>query len=207
MTVRKFTLFYIAVLLCSCWWATAYAADFNVYWADSDHKVADFLISGPITRDDYYRFAAHARELAGASKVYVRLSSSGGEVNDAMTIGASIKSRGWNTVVLTTCTSACALIWLAGKQRFLAAVARVGFHRATTEDGGKLPDHLRPDNPDADANVMAYLKRLELPEAVILFATEAPPTSMNWLTEHNLKTLPLDVVRIRGVPPDTFAPW
>jgi hypothetical protein len=43
-------------------------------------------------------------------------------------------------------------------------VARVGFHRATTEDGGKLPDHLRPDNPDADASVMAYLKWLELPE-------------------------------------------
>ena len=59
----------------------------------------------------------------------VRLNSNGGRIAEAQKISDLIKARGLSTYVSQHCVSACTVIFLGGKQRFLNAGARLGFHQ------------------------------------------------------------------------------
>ncbi len=73
-------------------------------------------IKGPLNLRDGDKF----RSLALASpKATVYLDSPGGRVSPAIEIGTIIRLKGFETAVEEgQCSSACALIWLAGEPRF-----------------------------------------------------------------------------------------
>ncbi len=95
----------------------------------------------------------------------------------ALEIGRIVRIAGYSTLVLpnTSCTSACALIWLAGKKRILDG--RVGFHAAYRDTEGRLQE-----SGAANALIGNYMTQLGLPAKAILFATAAPPDRILWLT-------------------------
>jgi membrane-bound ClpP family serine protease len=69
--------------------------------------------------------------LAGAPHVRtIRFDSPGGHVQAALQIADVIHDRGLDTYVPRFCASACTLAFLAGKHRFLAPTAQLGFHQA-----------------------------------------------------------------------------
>ena len=109
----------------------------------------------------------------------VLLNSLGGNVVEALAIGQAIRNAGLDTAILNqaVCASACALIWLAGINRYLAPEGLVGFHAAYSGSG----DDAR-ENGAANALVGAYLTKLGLPYEAVVYVTSAAPNDIQWLS-------------------------
>ena len=121
-------------------------------------------------------------------KAVVALQSDGGSIITAIEIGKAIRLKQYSTLVPSDlyCASACALIWLAGNERFMDATSRVGFHAAFDTSDGKV-------SSVANALVGAYLNQLGLGPAAIAYITQASPQSMQWLTAHDANAVGIDV--------------
>jgi hypothetical protein len=123
-------------------------------------------------------------------RAIVVLDSPGGLVMPALEIGKSIRLKSYATAVTdTSCTSACAIVWLAGETRFLSKKSKVGFHAVYVEDadGKKLPAGV------GNALVGSYLNSLGLSEKIVTFVTAAGPDSMRWLNKSSADSLGLSV--------------
>lgn len=152
--------------------------------AEFHHRVyndgsAIILIAGEITAGDDSKF----RELSVRfPDAMVGLDSSGGAIVPALEIGRQIRLRGYSTVVTSSsvCTSACALIWLAGTPRYLDQGGGVGFHATYKDQGGKLVE-----TGVGNALVGHYLSQLSLSERAVVFATSASPYEISWLNYGN----------------------
>jgi hypothetical protein len=67
-------------------------------------------------------------DIAPSIKV-IHLNSSGGRVAEARKLRDLISERRLITYTSTTCASACTIAFLGGRQRYMAADARIGFHQ------------------------------------------------------------------------------
>lgn len=143
------------------------------------------MIVGELDYGDELKFANLALQFPNA---LVFLSSPGGNLVAGMEIGKAIRLRGYSTVVLkdSVCASACALAWLAGQKRLMQQGAKIGFHAAFTA---------RSETPDGPANALvgAYLTQLGLPPSAIIYATEAQPLDMQWLTIEDAERVGIEV--------------
>jgi len=155
---------------------TAFSADISKVAGKSGES--DFiLVTGEIRKGDDKEF----KNIAFTSdRAIVVLDSPGGLVAPALEIGKAIRLKGFATAVSdSVCTSACAIVWLAGESRLLSKKARIGFHAvyAEDEDGKKLPAAV------GNALVGSFLHSLGLNENVVAFVTAAGPDEMRWLTK------------------------
>jgi hypothetical protein len=170
-------LFGYAVAMCSTVLvlsAPSRAADID-FTVKPDHDI--IVISGQLVRGDYDRFERITEALHGDHALVV-LDSPGGRLFEGLQIGASIHDKHYDTAVLKgdECASACGLIWLAGRTRYLSPTGAVGFHAAYIGSG----DEAR-ESGSANAAVGAYLDQLGLSMKAILFLTSAAPSDMQWL--------------------------
>jgi hypothetical protein len=101
--------------------------------AQSFKQCAWIQISGNITAEDGPAFMERTKDIQTAR---VDLNSKGGQLLSGITIGEIIHQRGWSTYVSegTECDSACALMWLAGKQRDMGKNAMLAFHAPLRSD-------------------------------------------------------------------------
>jgi len=60
---------------------------------------------------------------------WVRLNSIGGRILEAQKMSDLLKARGLITVVNKDCLSACTVVFLGGKERWIGPNARLGFHQ------------------------------------------------------------------------------
>ncbi|MGT2488326.1 hypothetical protein ACU4GA_25120 [Methylobacterium oryzae CBMB20] len=60
--------------------------------------------------------------------IRIHLTSDGGLVEEGAAIGALVAARGLATYVPDACASACTLIFVRGRTRYLATGGRLGFH-------------------------------------------------------------------------------
>lgn len=134
-------------------------------------------IRGEIQAGDDLKFTRFAAVLATA---IVELDSTGGRLAPALTIGDTLGRKGFSTYVgpHAVCSSACGLIWLAGKPRVKQATAAIGFHAAYVPDGQGIDR----ENGLSNALIGSYMTRLELGTDAIMFATAAGPGGMAWIT-------------------------
>lgn len=133
-------------------------------------------LSGPLVLGDDERL----RRAVGSSRISeLRLSSGGGLIAPALEIGRLLKQHGGDSTVQerTECASACALIWLAGKNRTLERSAKVGFHAVYTIRDGKAVE-----TAAGNALVGAYLSRLNLSDMAVVYITSTPPERITWLS-------------------------
>lgn len=137
------------------------------------------VISGDIVEGDDAQFGELSRRFPRA---VVYLDSAGGALVPAIEIGKLLRAHHHATAVLdgSTCTSACALIWVAGTPRYLGAQGHLGFHASYSDEGGRLVE-----TGVGNAMVGHYLSQLDLPEDAAVFATIASPYQINWLTADN----------------------
>lgn len=177
--MKRFLLYGAATLaLCSA--ASAASIEYTIskagaQWVD---------INGPITDGDFDRFKAVADKVAGKAVVF--LNSTGGNLMTAILIGDYIHARAWPTFAPQLCTSACALIWLAGADRAMFPTSRIGFHAASVE--GK-----EEGAASGNAVMGAYLNKLGLGYGAIIWATSAKPNEMYLLTEAKAKELDINI--------------
>ena len=157
-----------------------------------DYQYDVISISGDIKRDDLDRFIAVA--FKSKRDVLVSLDSKGGDLRTALEIGRLIFARGYRTSITNyDCISACALIWLAGRDRYLHNGERLGFHSAfkVTRNGRREPDQ------GSNALIGAYVRYLELPSTVASLVVEADPNTVTWVTIKN--AIDYGIVTRRGV--------
>lgn len=172
-----FGLFARCLIVGSIWTASAQAAQISLHEGDDGLDV--IFIEGEIRSGD----EGHFRRLALSSdNAVIILAGPGGALVPALEIGKAIQVKGFATYVPdeTQCTSACALIWVAGSPRYMASTANVGFHASYLDNNGQ-PQETGLGN----AIVGRYLTLLNLPEKAVIFATAASPDQFMWLTSAN----------------------
>jgi len=98
----------------------------------------ELQIVGPIGTGSTSRFRAVID--ANPAIFVVHLDSPGGRAQEAENIGREISSKGLTTYVSRQCLSACTIIFISGKQRWLATNAVLQFHsmRFSSIDGHQL---------------------------------------------------------------------
>jgi hypothetical protein len=106
----------------------------------------------------------------------IRLTSAGGLVEEGAAIGALVAARGLATYVPDACASACTLIFIRGRARYLAAGGRLGFH-APYEIGAH--GRMRPVN---SAPERAAYRAAGLPRAFVARALAVPPAGI-WIPD------------------------
>jgi hypothetical protein len=153
-------------------------ADAAMISADQTEGSPYIIISGAIELADYEKFKAQADKISNSGAV-VFLDSEGGEIIGALSIGELIRERGFTTAVIENrlCASACALVWLAGKNRYWHPSGKLGFHAAYHVTGDGLSE-----SGSANALIGAYLAKLGYGYQTIYYVTSAPPTGMAWLS-------------------------
>ena len=88
--------------------------------------------------------------LEGPDAAYtkVRLNSDGGRIFAARAIANALISHDINTEVAGRCASACTLVFLAGKQRFLRDGSQIGFHQYLQTSGIQFLDTAEEQEKD-----------------------------------------------------------
>jgi len=157
----------------------AMPASATVEHSTLDRGVEAIFITGDILDGDDARYGEFSRRFPRA---VIYLESAGGSLVPAIEIGKLVRARHHATAVLdgSTCTSACALIWIAGTPRYLGQQGRLGFHASYADEGGRLVE-----TGVGNAMVGYYLSQLDLSEDAAVFATIASPYEINWLTADN----------------------
>ena len=147
----------------------------DIQFHKTDDGAGYISLNGDIKKGDADKFRALA---AGTKADIVFLESQGGSLSEAFEIGRIITVSNYTTVVIddTWCSSACALIWIAGVKRYAQPRAHIGFHAGYTVDNGKPIT-----SGMANALIGRYLTQLNLPADAVMFATSATPDNMAWL--------------------------
>lgn len=97
-------------------------APLDVY---ADPILGRIVVKGEITHDGDRLFKEVVR--ANPSLTVVQIESDGGYVSEAMEMARMIRSLKLDTASMGRCASACTLIFLAGKSRYLGPEARISF--------------------------------------------------------------------------------
>ena len=88
------------------------------------------------------------------------------------------------------CASACAVVFLSGRNKYLAPGAAVGLHSASFADG-------RAD-PEATELMAAYLRQLGVPATTLRNMARTAPNKIRWLTRAEQKAIGIrDYAQVR----------
>ena len=158
---------------------TTRAADISVIENETPDHPALILIKGPFLKDEGQKDIGKFMGLVAARKKppVVFLEGPGGVAWTGLQIGRLVRRYGCLTAVAdnTQCTSACALAWLGGKERYMGANARIGFHAASVTDNSDA-------SASANAVIGAYLHEVGITDFnAIIYLTKAGPQSITWL--------------------------
>jgi SPOR domain len=171
--------------------ATARAATVDVV-SLGPNKPSLVTVSGTFDPNDKDVFL---RKIGSLPSAIVAFDSDGGSLIAGLQIGEIIRLKNFTTVVLdqTRCASSCALAWLGGTKRFMGTNARIGFHAAYN---GETRQVTGPGN----ALVGAYLNKIGLPSAAVIYITTASPDSITWLSKPDAEKLGIEVSLFNGTP-------
>ena len=154
----------------------------NASAAEITRRGDSITITGKIDNGDDLKFGLLSMEWPPRQATVI-LNSRGGFITVAASIGNRIRTNGYETRVNAgaLCSSACAMIWIAGQYRYLDRRAKIGVHSAqhgisgTTGKPGTRAD-------TGNAAVARWLTALGVPQQVIDLWPKADPKSMNYIS-------------------------
>ncbi len=163
------------------------AATIELIPAKIPDEPAFIFVTGGITAEDSRRFIEHS---SATRKAIVAFNSPGGDLRAGLTIGATIRLRGFATLVDRDayCASACALAWLGGFHRYMRNGAKIGFHAAYVNSNG-----FKKETGMGNAVAGAYLNELGIPVEAIEYITKAAPDEIQWLSFRDALILGISV--------------
>lgn len=110
----------------------------------------------------------------------IQLNSIGGRITEANALFQLIKERNLYTYTSISCVSACALAFLAGREKYLGEAGRLGFHSASIGgEGGAVIEGINDD-------IRAQLRTQGVPENFINHALSTAPQDMWYPTQKEL---------------------
>jgi hypothetical protein len=170
---------------------TARAATFEVL-SLGPNKPSLVTVSGTFDLNDKDVFL---RKIGSLSSAIVAFDSDGGSLLAGLQIGEIIRMKNFTTVVLdqTRCASSCALAWLGGTKRFMGSTAQIGFHAAYNSETRQITS-------GGNALVGAYLNKIGLPSAAVIYITAASPDTLAWLSKSDAEKMGIDVLSFEASP-------
>jgi len=156
-------------------------------------------IGGELVKGDGQKFTDLVQRLTVKVDT-VLLGSPGGSFEDGMVIAKLVHQRRFATSIRKEweCTSMCAIIWLAGAQRYYSGKSKIGFHSMSTwwetNQGGKKGVRTEAYNA-GNALVGAFFYQLGLSDAAIIALTGADYKSMFYLNGKRLEELGIEATR------------
>ena len=177
----------LAAVLC-LWSNSSFAANISLSKLNDDPAHALVTVEGDLEAGDHNKFRTQVGRL---TKAVVVFNSDGGNLLAGIEIGKTIRLKSFATVVLDglRCASACAFAWLGGSPRFMERGARIGFHAAYIESGGRAAE-----SGVGNALLGSYLTQIGLSENAVMYITQAGPRQMTWLTLPDAKQIGIDVL-------------
>lgn len=132
------------------------------------------FLDGPIVPETAGRFMAMLLALPETKKLV--LNSDGGDVGASLVIADEVFKRGMATDIPegAICASACAWIFMAGRERRVAGLLGVHQLRSEVESNRNTQYHL--------ANVIEAMSRYGVPGEVAAIMMRTPPDSMYFFT-------------------------
>ena len=146
--------------------------------ATQDRSGAAYVFSGEITAQSVDRLIEAVDN--GASRVL--FNSSGGSMENAMRGFSALKDKDIDAVVTGECSSACTLLFLAGKSRSITPEGSVGVHQwrsvgaQTTEGEAQL----------LSGTLVALMKEAGVSEEFFIAGSSVPPEEILWLSRDQL---------------------
>jgi len=170
----------LLALLASSSAQEASAADFTTASGcrdnHSDKSCTSIYINGEIEVGDGNKWKFF-RETIKTPHAIVTLNSPGGSVPAGLVIAEDILNRECDTYFKEgMCNSMCALIWLAGKTRYMSSGVALGFHQAGRKDIRGNTIQARGDS------LFDYYAKLKLPEQTMRYFFSAGPNELAWVT-------------------------
>jgi hypothetical protein len=166
-------------LLTSAFAQKASAADFTTASGcidnHSDESCTTIYVNGEIEVEDGGKWKLFLEKIRTPHAI-VTLDSPGGSVGAALLIANDIFKREYDTAFNEgICYSACTTIWLAGKTRYMASGATLGFHQA------KDAITKRKSRSGNDA-AFEYYAKLKVPEKAMRYFFSAAPNELALVT-------------------------
>lgn len=146
-------------------------------------------LTGEIAPGDGTRFADWL-EAAAEPPAKVLLHSPGGSVNDALEIGAVLRTAGLNTEIAPgdICLSACPYVLMAGVERQVSAQGYVGVHQHYFGKNTVQPAFMAVDDIQrGQAQVMEYLDSMGIDPMVMRHGMATPPDDIYILVPEELE--------------------
>ena len=128
----------------------------------------------------------------------VVVSGPGGDLGTALRIATEVRRRGFDTAIPQGeyCASACAVIFLSGRTKYISRGAKLGLHAASNLDGS----HSR----EGTAIMGRYLSKVGVPRGVIAHMEQRRGNDMYWLGESDKRAL--KIVAVGAKLPGAAAP-
>ncbi|MEM5502113.1 hypothetical protein WNY59_10975 [Ahrensia kielensis] len=120
----------------------------------------------------------------------ISLDSPGGFLQSALTMGALIREKGYDTKIAdgALCASACPLIFASGTNRTVDKKAAFGLHQIYTAGGDPLSAaEAMSEAQSTTARITRYLEGMGVEPAVWNFALETPPSQLYYLSSDELR--------------------
>jgi len=152
-------------------------------------KDRDIYIRGEIVEGDFDQFKKLVAKYKLPPGRTVVLKSDGGIEAEGLNIGLGIRSMRYQTLAVDQCVSVCALMWLAGKPRYVFDETAIGFHGAYR----KKDDGTTEAASVSNAYVGGYLAKLGFGWDAIAYMTQASATEMEWLDSATAKKYDIQV--------------
>jgi len=189
LNIRARLLAAFLLLLSVCIGSNAYAQVVVVGPDDSGYGVV--FVDGNIDFALAKEFMQKTKSLRHA---VVILRSSGGLVDAGLEIAMQIAENKYATAVLgKSCSSICAIIWLAGDSRYLTEDASIGVHAAYRMETDQEGNPIATESGSANAEIGAFLAIRGLSRDAIRYVTMASPEHLAPITLGIAQLLEIDV--------------
>jgi hypothetical protein len=156
------------------------AAEFEAS-SNSFYEFRVVSIKGPLVYGDFERFK---EVVTGSDRAIIVLDSLGGKLGPAIKIAEYVRASGFVTYVESSgeCSSACSVIWLSGRRKFIEMGGIIGFHAPVQEVGG-----VQKSAPEISHALLGWaFGSLGLPEEVLMRIYENDPIDIK---EHDFASL------------------
>lgn len=143
---------------------------------------------GQIQEGDAERFEANLEHAKAKGLIVkkVSLDSPGGSLRAGAAMARSIRQRALHTEVQSgaICSSACFMMFAAGKERQAEDGARIGVHSASEQSFGETESA-----KSATIDMVRFLSELGVPQPILGKVVTAKPSQMAWLTRDDLRLM------------------
>jgi hypothetical protein len=122
--------------------------------------------------------------LQNEAVVGLEIRSDGGSLEEGLDIARVVRDKGLVVYASKECDSACALIFLAAKERYIGRRCRMGVHSVSNDRGKEDGDSIR-----TTVQMSRLLVGIGVPHSIIGKIVATPPAKMTYLDNRDLAGL------------------